>query len=97
MNKRPLFEYKPHEFKATEKRFLAVAGWATIEASDLIEEAAGIAEQCPPEIERVTFLTRELLRRGLFAERRHAYAFGSSYVELVDADTDFRLIVWDWE
>ncbi|HZS89740.1 MAG TPA: hypothetical protein VFE42_19905 [Chloroflexota bacterium] len=97
MNRTPLYEYKPHEFTPTQKRFLAAAGWATIEAADLLEVVSAVESQRPPEIERVTFLTRELLSRKLFAERRHAYAFARSYVELADIGTDFRLVVWDWE
>ncbi len=97
MNRHPLYEYKAHEFTADEKRFLAAAGWASIPADDLIEAAAAIEARRLPEIERVTFLTRELLAQSLFAERRRAYAFAQSYVNLVDVGTDFRLIVWDWE
>ncbi len=97
MNKRPLYEYQPHEFTPAQKRFLAAAGWASVEAADLVEAAAAIEARRPPEIERATFLTRELLAQGLFAERRRAFAFARGYIELVDAGTDFRLIVWDWE
>ena len=97
MNRRPLYEYQPHEFTPEQKRFLAAAGWASVEAGDLVEAAASIEARCPPEIERVTYLTRELLARGLFAERRRAFAFARDYANLVDAGTDFRLIVWDWE
>ena len=97
MNRPPLFEYQPHEFSAEQKRFLAAAGWATIEAADLVEVAASIEPGRPDEIERVTYLTRELLRRRLFAERRRAYAFAQSYTALVDSGADLRLVVWDWE
>lgn len=97
MNQHRLHEYQPYEFTPQQKRFLAAAGWAAIEAADLVDEAAAIEAGRPPEIERVTFLARELLARRLFAERRRAYAFATSYVKLVDASTDFRLIVWDWE
>ena len=97
MNRTPLYEYTPHEFTRAQKRFLAAAGWATIEAADLLDVVAVIESQRPPEIERVTFLTRELLARKLFAERRRAYAFAHSYAELVENGTDFRLVVWDWE
>jgi hypothetical protein len=97
MDRAPLYEYRPHEFSAAQKRFLAAAGWATIEAADLLEVVSAMELHRPPEIERVTFLTRELLAGKLFAERRRAYAFARSYVELADSGTDFRLLVWDWE
>jgi hypothetical protein len=97
MDRAPLYEYKPHEFTASQKRFLAAAGWATIEAADLLDVVAAMEAQRPPEIERVTFLTRELLAGKLFTERRRAFTFARSYVELADSDTDFRLLVWDWE
>jgi hypothetical protein len=97
MNRAPLYEYKPHEFTPAQKRFLAAAGWAAIEAADLLEVVAAVESRRPPEIERVTYLTRELLAGKLFAERRRAYAFARSYVELAEGDTDFRLLVWDWE
>lgn len=97
MNRQPLYEYQPHEFSAEEKRLLAAAGWAAIPADDLVETATAIDATHPPEIERATYLTRELLARRLFAERRRAYAFAASYVALADAGTEFRLIVWDWE
>ena len=97
INKHRLFEYKPYEFGDAEKRFLAAAGWAAIPADDLVERAAALEGERPPEIERVTFLTRELLTQRLFAERRRAYQFARLYVTLVDAGTDFRMIVWDWE
>lgn len=97
MNRHPLYDYIPHEFTAPEKQFLAAAGWSSIEASDLIVIAARIEAGRPLEIERTTYLTRELLVRGLFAERRRAYAFARSYAKLIDAGVDFRLLVWDWE
>ncbi len=97
INKSRLYEYKAHEFSADEKRFLAAAGWAAIAADDLIELGAALERERPDEIERVTFLTRELLLRKVFSERRRAYHFAHAYVHLVDAGTDFRLIVWDWD
>lgn len=97
MNRPPSQGYQPPEFTDAQRRFLAAAGWAVIEAADLVELAAMLDAGRPAEIERVTYLTRELLARRLFAERRRAYAFAQSYVALVDAGTDFRLIVWDWE
>jgi hypothetical protein len=96
-NKHRLYEYKPHEFSPDEKRFLSAAGWAAIAADDLIELAAAVERERPPEIERVTFLTRELLMQKVFVERRRAYHFARAYVHLLDAGTDFRLIVWDWD
>ncbi len=97
INKHRLYEYKPHEFGPDEKRFLAAAGWADIAADDLIEVAAAIERERPSEIERVTYLTRELLARKTFTERRRAYHFARAYAHLVDAGVDFRLLVWDWE
>lgn len=97
INKHRLYEYKAHEFAADERRFLATAGWAAIAADDLIELAAALERDRPPEIERVTFLTRELLMRKVFTERRRAYQFARIYFALVDAGADFRLIVWDWD
>lgn len=90
-------EYHPPEFSAEQRRFLAAAGWALIPADELVDRAAALVAACPPEIERATYLTGALLRAGLFAERRHAYAFATGYLRLADAGADFRLLVWDWE
>ncbi len=96
-NKRRLFEYKAHEFTSEERRFLATVAWGSIPADELIERSVEIETTRPPEIERVTYLTRELLKQRLFPERRRAYAFAHSYVALVDIGVDFTYIVWDWE
>ena len=97
MDPHPLHEYIPHQFTPEQKQFLAAAGWANVEASDLVEIAAAIEAERPPREERIRFLVRELMKRRLFAQRRRALAFAQSYVTLRDAGTDFRLIVWDWE
>ena len=97
LNSHTPFEYTPHPFSGEEHRFLSAVGWANMPADELVERAAALEKGRPPEIERVTFLTRELLARRLFDERRRAYAFAQSYVSLVDAGIDFRLLVWDWE
>ncbi len=97
INKHRLYEYKAHEFADDEKRFLSAAGWAAVAADDLVELCAELARERPLEIERVTFLTRELLARKVFTERRRAYQFARAYVTLVERGADFRLIVWDWD
>lgn len=96
-NQHPLYDYVPPEFTPLQLRFLSAAGWSSIEAGDLVDIAEQVLGQRPPEIERATYLTRELLRQGCFQSRRLAYSFATAYVELVDRDTDFRLLVWDWE
>src|SRR5579863_3748644 len=97
MDPHPLYEYRPHEFTPAEKRFLGAAGWATVEAADLVELASVVDSERPPEADRVAHLTRVLMKHGLFAQRRRALAFARAYVELADAGADFRLLVWDWE
>ncbi len=95
--KRQLHEYKPHVFTASQRAFLMTVGWANIPADDLVERVSHMVRDRPPEIERVTYLTRALLDAHLFAERRRAYAFARSYTDMVDTRTDLKMIVWDWE
>lgn len=97
MNQHPLHDYQPPQFTEEQTRFLAAAGWSNMAADELVERAAALLAECPPEIERATYLTRALLAESLFAERRHAYAFAHGYIRLADAGADFRLLVWDWE